>query len=67
MEIQSENNDLLYSILPGWFTELNKILDNLSEQMFVECIVYLKDISMDYFNVIQSKITKIDMDVLKVH
>lgn len=34
--------------------------------MFVECIVYLKDISMDYFNVIQNKITKIDMDVLKV-
>lgn len=56
----------LPEFLPGWFTELNKILDNLSEQMFVECIVYLKDISMDYFNVIQNKITKIDMDVLKV-
>ncbi|XP_037026178.1 uncharacterized protein LOC119067371 [Bradysia coprophila] len=48
----------------GWFTELNDIFNNLAEGMFTECIVYLKDISMDYFNVIQAKILKLRLTVL---
>lgn len=58
--VSSSNQDF------GWYSELNTILTNISDKMFMECIMYLHTISMDYFCVIQSKIDKIDQHVLEV-
>lgn len=58
--VSSSNQDF------GWYSELNTILTNISDKMFMECIMYLHTISMDYFCVIQNKIDKIDQKVLEV-
>lgn len=49
----------------GWYSEINEILYQLSDPIFMECIIYLQSISMDYFDCIQSKCGKIDRPVLE--
>lgn len=50
----------------GWYNELSCILRNLSEPMFMECIIYMYTVSLDYFNVIQNKLDRIEVEVLEV-
>lgn len=50
----------------GWYSEINEILQNLSDVMFMECVIYLHSVSMDYFNVIHNKIDILDISVLEV-
>lgn len=52
-------------ISPGWYSEINDILYQLSDPIFMECIIYLQSISMDYFDCIQSKCEKINRPVLE--
>lgn len=49
----------------GWYSEINDILYQLSDPIFMECIIYLQSISMDYFDCIQSKCGKINQTVLE--
>lgn len=50
----------------GWYNELNKILLNLAEPMFMECIIYMYTVSQDYFAVVQNRMEQIELDVLEV-
>lgn len=34
--------------------------------MFMECIIYMYTVSLDYFNVIQNKLDRIEVEVLEV-
>lgn len=49
----------------GWYSEINDILHNLSDPIFIECIIYLQHVSIDYFDCIQLKIDKINEHVLQ--
>lgn len=49
----------------GWYSEINDILYQLSDPIFMECIIYLQLIAMDYFDCIQSKCNKINQQVLE--
>lgn len=50
----------------GWYNELNQILLNLAEPMFMECIIYMYTVSQDYFAVVQNRIAQIEVPVLEV-
>lgn len=50
----------------GWYNEFNKILTNLSDVMFMECIIYMYSVSLDYFKIIQHKLDTIEGAVLEV-
>lgn len=49
----------------GWYSEINDILHHLSDPIFIECIIYLQHVSIDYFDCIQMKIDKISEHVLE--
>lgn len=51
--------------ISGWYSEINDILYQLSDPIFMECIIYLQSISMDYFDCIQSKCGKVNESVLE--
>lgn len=58
-------HSILFFTFPGWYSEINDILYQLSDPIFMECIIYLQSISMDYFDCIQSKCEKINESVLE--
>lgn len=49
----------------GWYSEINDILYQLSDPIFAECIIYLRSMSLEYFDCIQSKCDKINQNVLE--
>lgn len=50
----------------GWFSEVNKIMTNLAEPMFMESIIYMYTVSQDYFAVVQNRMAQMDDEVLEV-
>lgn len=48
----------------GWYSEFNSILFQLSDTMYMECIIYLQSISMDYLSCLQKKCDQIDEGIL---
>lgn len=49
----------------GWYSEINDILYQLSDPIFMECIIYLKSLALEYFDCIQTKCDKINQKVLE--
>lgn len=45
--------------------ETNVYLYNLSEEIFMECIIYLQDYAVDYFDIIRKNIGKMDLKNLE--
>lgn len=49
----------------GWYSEINEILHCLSDPIYGECVMYLQHASMDYFDCVQTKVDRINFDVLQ--
>jgi hypothetical protein len=46
--------------------EINVFLYNLSDVMFRECITYLQNYSLEYFETIRNNIEKLEWKIVKV-
>lgn len=49
----------------GWYSEYNNILYQLSDPMFMECIIYLQSTATDYLNSIKAKATQLTEPILE--
>ncbi|XP_055699615.1 uncharacterized protein LOC129799608 isoform X2 [Phlebotomus papatasi] len=57
--------NLVAAIAQEFGTDINYLLYNLSDEMFMECISYLPSISIDYFNSIKKSVQRFSVYVLE--
>lgn len=61
----NESEIHFFYVPTGWYSEINEILQNLSDPIFMECVIYLQHMSIEYFDCIQKKIDRINQSNLK--
>ncbi|XP_059611109.1 uncharacterized protein LOC132258029 isoform X2 [Phlebotomus argentipes] len=58
-------NNLVAAIAQEFGTDINYLLYNLSDEMFMECITYLPSISIDYFASVKRSVQRFSVYVLE--
>uniref|UniRef100_A0A6B2ENE5 E3 ubiquitin-protein ligase herc2 n=1 Tax=Phlebotomus kandelakii TaxID=1109342 RepID=A0A6B2ENE5_9DIPT len=57
--------NLVAAIAQEFGTDINYLLYNLSDEMFMECITYLPSISIEYFNSVKNHVQRFSIYVLE--